>query len=141
MSQNHTPIHHLLTGDSDSQVSAAPAKEVEPVIAIQERKPIELHEVAEHKMSEEVTQYIQHRDETVQVPPDLSNMGVAATGTPTYVTLNPKKLPLSDESIIKGLHEPIKSSLRWLALACVYVLQKTHVMLKEVHGKVMRVVS
>jgi hypothetical protein len=139
MNQNYTPIDDLLQKDNATPVSVLPQKEVEPVPA--KRVESVLHEVTEHKMSEEVKDYIQHRDETVQVPPDLSNLGVSPVGTPNYVSLNPKKLPLSDDSIIKGLHAPIKSSLRWLAAACLYVLRKTHVALKEVHGKIVRVAS
>ena len=80
---------------------------------------------------------------TIELPPDMKKLGIRTTGPTTPVAQSivlPKvALPISDTQVIAGLHTQISSALRWLAVWCIRRLQKAHLMLKTVHGKVVRV--
>lgn len=81
--------------------------------------------------------------ETIELPPDLRKIGVSQIGANLQVTPTLPKitLPVSDVTVAKGLHAPILSALRWLAVWCVKKLKKAHVKLRVIHGKVVRVKS
>jgi hypothetical protein len=53
-----------------------------------------------------------------------------------YQTVN---LPLADDKILPALHQPITSSLRWLATLAFYILKKAHLTLRVVGGKTIRI--
>lgn len=81
--------------------------------------------------------------DTIELPPDVKKLGVSPTGTSAPVsvatTLPPVTLPISDQEVVAGLHAQILSSFRWLAVWCVKQLKKTHITLKNIHGKIVRV--
>lgn len=81
--------------------------------------------------------------DTIELPPDIKKLGVTPMGSsvsvPAAVALPQVVLPISDQTVIAGLHAQILSSLRWLAVWCVRRLKKAHIKLKEIHGKIIRV--
>jgi hypothetical protein len=121
-------------------VTPTGAKEVEPGdIAPQEG----LRDVTgqEAEIPKEVfSAGVRIRPTTVQVPPRVSKMGVRPAGhnipvqTTTTVTL-----PMTDDQIAQGLHESITSSLRWLSEWCLRRMKQLHIIVKMVHGKLIRV--
>lgn len=82
--------------------------------------------------------------DTIELPPDVKKLGVTTSGpsAPVTTTVLPQvPLPISDQQVVTGLHAQILSSLRWLAVWCVKKLKKAHITLKQIHGKIVRVVS
>lgn len=80
--------------------------------------------------------------ETVEIPPDVKNLGVTQPVSSQQIssmTLPQITLPISDGQVVAGLHADFRNAVHWLALWCVRRLQKAHVMLKRVHGKIVRV--
>ena len=112
---------------------------MEPLPPREEQKDIRV--VVEHReVDQEVKPHVQVRPEVVEVPPDLQQMGVQATPTTQFQTQQVQSL-ISDEEIIKGLHQPTTSSFRWLAELALYILKHAHITLKKIHGKIVRVVK
>lgn len=142
MANNFTPIDDLLVkykknslSDNNTNGISFSNKELELITP----EKIEIKEAVEHKVEEEVRPYISPRQDTIELPPDLKKLGLQSVQSNQFSSYKTIKLPLSDEKIIIGLHSPITSSLRWLATFAVYLLQKAHLNLKVVGGKVIRV--
>ncbi len=131
--QNYTPIHHLL----DNQPSRTLHKEKEPYASSLDN--FEIQEVVEHEPHEEVGEFITHRPETVKLREELSKIGIHATGSTQFPSLQNVVIPISDDKVLSGLHAPITSSLRWLATFAVYLLKRAHIALKVVRGHAVRV--
>jgi hypothetical protein len=135
MTKNFTPLD-LEEFKKNRQKSVLLNKESEPIMT---RKEINIEEVVESELQKEAAPYLQPRQEIVNLPPELKKLGlheVSSTKFPAGKTIN---LPLSDEKIITGLHAPVTSSLRWLAILADYLLKKMHLRLRIVSGKVVRV--
>lgn len=81
--------------------------------------------------------------QSIELPPDVKKLGVTPSGTSTPVstTTTTVVLPISDQQVVAGLHAQIVSSLRWLAVWCLKKLQKAHIILKNIHGKIVRIKS
>ncbi len=81
--------------------------------------------------------------ESIELPPDVKKLGVTQSGAsiPFSVPVPNVVLPISDQQVVAGLHSQISSALRWMAVWCVKKLKKAHVMLKVIHGKIIRVKS
>lgn len=142
MPQNYTDIQYLIKKHNDEIAvteTGSSAKEVEPTVRSPE--PFLIQRVVEHEPEKEVSAFVQHRKENIEVPPDLVKMGVVATQTTTFPTYENVKLPLSDEKVVIGLKQPISSSFRWLAELAIYILKTMHLTLKKVHGKIVRVLK
>jgi hypothetical protein len=81
--------------------------------------------------------------ETIELPPDVKNLGVTQTGASTPLQSTPAlpqvDLPISDSQVVVGLHESIGNAFRWLATWCIKKLKKAHVALKVIHGQIIRV--
>lgn len=134
--QNHTPIHHLL----EEKKSHALHKEKEPYKSpLEDFENLEVQETVEYIPSEELGGFITHRPETIKPAEELSTIGVQATGSTQFPSLQNVIAPISDEKILVGLHAPITSSLRWLATFAVYLLKRAHIALKVIHGHAVRV--
>lgn len=77
---------------------------------------------------------------SISVPPKISQLGVKPSGpnvplgTGATVTL-----PLTDDQIAVGLHQSLTSSWRWLAQWCLRRLMQLHLVLKNIHGRLVRV--
>lgn len=79
------------------------------------------------------------KQEKLEIPPDLAQMGVRPTGFATPVPYaSTIKLPITDEKIEEGRHASIFSSLRWLSEWCLFILKRFHFTLKIIGGKVLR---
>jgi hypothetical protein len=81
--------------------------------------------------------------ETIELPPDVKQLG-GTSPVPPPITNNTKTvsnvvLPIPDQMVIKGLHENVTSAFKWLSVWCIKKLQKAHLALKVVHGKIIRV--
>jgi len=76
---------------------------------------------------------------TVSIPLPVAQMGVQPVGQNVPVqTTSTVVLPLTDDQIAVGLHQSITNSLRWLSTWCVRRLKQAHIILKNVHGKLVR---
>lgn len=144
--KNYTPIDDLVKeykksfNPAQDKTKGRP-KEAEPFA--RKREKYEIKEVVEHKaeLDEEVRPYIKVRPETIDLPEDLKNMGLQASTSSDFPSYQNIKLPMSDEKIIAGLHQPVTASVRWLATLMEYLLKQAHLVLKVVNGKVVRVIK
>ena len=83
---------------------------------------------------------MQHQGVVVELPPDIQTLGGGTPAAAVPVSSLPAvQLPVSDETVMRGLHANITNSLLWLASWCVRKLKKAHILLKVVQGKVIRV--
>lgn len=145
MAQNYSPIDHLLTdGNEPSKLSTSYAKETEPILKKREAighavEQKDISEVVENIISQEVSPHVEVRKEAIDLPPDLSKMGVRSALATKFTKYKKIVLPISDEGVARGLRAPINSSARWLAEYCVLILKKAHMGLRIIHGKVRRV--
>lgn len=80
---------------------------------------------------------------TIELPPDVKKLGVTHSGSQTPVATSAVtiSLPLSDDQIISGSQAPITSALKWLSVWCLKRLKSLHLALKNIHGKIVRVIS
>lgn len=119
--------------------SGGMAKESEPHITFTDIP--ELTEVGkEMPLPAEVVQAgVTMHPTSVPIPPAVARMGVTQVGhTAPVAPAVAIALPLSDDQIAEGLHQGIISSWRWLAEWCVRQLKQAHVMVKTIHGKIVR---
>ncbi|OGK23925.1 hypothetical protein A2954_02350 [Candidatus Roizmanbacteria bacterium RIFCSPLOWO2_01_FULL_37_12] len=140
--KNYTPIDDLVKNhkrDLTIKTAISKPKEAEPFTMKKEK--YEIKEVVEHKLEEEVEPYVQVRAETIELPEEFKKMGIHAATETEFPSFQNIKLPLSDEKIIAGLHQPITSSFRWFATLLEYVLKQAHLILKIINGKVVRVIK
>jgi hypothetical protein len=142
--QSHTDIKHLIEKARDAfDVSSWGGPEREPHPAPKEYSDhIEMHEVVEHEHDAEVQEYVQNTQHVIKLPKDLRKLDVEYKEGPIqYPSYKTVTIPLSDDQIVKGLKDPISSSLRWLAEQCLYLLKKANIRLEIAHGKAERVVN
>lgn len=137
---SYTPIDDLMKKKNIVSGGSSISKEF-PSSSTKNKEYSEIQEMVEHEPDKEVEEFIKPRAETIELPPDLKKLGVQATTSSQFSTYQNIKLPISDDKIITGLHAPITSSLRWLATFAQYVLACAHIVLKKVHGKVVRVIK
>ncbi len=126
--------------DSKNEVSSF-AKESEPTFKRTEQT--EMQKVVEHELKDEETKpFITSKAVSIQLPPDLKKMGLESVNNPTqFTSYKNVVLPISDEEVIKDLHEPVTSTKRWLGELAKYILFKAHLVLREIGGKVIRVIK
>ena len=72
---------------------------------------------------------------TVKLPPQVSQMGVRATGQVVQPAAPAVALPLTDDQIAQGLTQGLTSSWRWLAEWCRRRLKQLHITFKSISGK------
>lgn len=140
--KNYTSIDNLVrkyTSSKQQMGSFGPSKETEP-FRKQEAVAEQVQETVEHQPEKEVSIYVTPRAETIEIPPDLKQFGLQPITTTQFPSYQNIKLPISDEKISVGLHAPITTSMRWLATLALYLLQKAHLGLKVIHGRVVRVI-
>jgi hypothetical protein len=118
-SKEHAPL-----GGSAEYVSGAP-QEIEI--------PKELKEIGVEDISG-----------TIELPPEIKKLGVTAVNqsqpiAPSDSSLPKVALPISDDAVVKGTHAGVGEAFAWLAVWCMKRLRKAHVLLKVVHGKIVRV--
>ncbi len=76
---------------------------------------------------------------TIPVPAPVRQMGVKPSGANIPMPAAAVTFPISDDQIVRGVHENLTSSLRWLAEWCLRRLKQVHMGLKNIHGKLTRV--
>jgi hypothetical protein len=135
--KNYTPIDDLIKKWPQNDIISLPSKEAEPIL----KKEIEFKEAKEKEIEEEIRPHVVKRQEIINLPPDLKNLGLKPISTTQFPQYQTVKLPISDEKIITGLSAPVFSSLRWLATLALYLLQQAHLSLKVVGGRVVRVLK
>lgn len=138
MQKNFTSIDHLIKR-YHAPISSGP-KEGEP-IPTRPPETYHLQEIVEHEPPEEVKEHVDVRQETVKLSEDLKKMGLQAVDQTQFPSYQNVKLPMSDEKVYNGLHAPVYTSLRWLSTFALYILQMSHLTLKRVHGKVIRIIK
>lgn len=134
MGTNHTPLD-----PQQVQQASLPHKEAEPVVL--DAQSSEMVQPKEKEISPEVVEYIKQRDQVMNVPKDLKDLGVSAGTDEALSDKNGPHLAISDEEIVEGLHQPVTSSWRWLAELMKYILLQAHYTFKTVHGHVKRVLT
>ena|SRR3989338_7183007 len=147
MSQNHTSIDDLVElqdNPSPFLSSGSPegprvSRDVESNPEKHEFDDNETLEIKEHEPDPEIEEHVEVRKETVEVPPDLKNMGVQAHQPQHFSGAQKVQLPISDDKVLQGQKAPINTSLRWLAEFCIYLLRRAHIQLKIAHGKAQRI--
>ena len=156
MNQNFTPIDDIIQKYQSSQqqgVSSIPVdstyklKQPEQVSHSKEFAPpgksLEILPTQETitvpEVGVDLEQFVEVKQETIKIDPELKKMGLQPMEKTKFKEFQNIKLPLSDDKIAKGLHEPITSSIRWLATFALFLLQQSHLTLKVVHGKAVRV--
>jgi hypothetical protein len=157
MSQNFTPIHHLITDKSSGgsaktdHSSTVPdigtpkyvstSKEAAPSI----KQPVEIlpiHEAVEKQEVEpDLKPYIEIKQQNMKISEELKQLGLQPIEKSKYADFQNIKLPLADDKIALGLNAPFTSSLRWLATFALYLLQQSHLTLKVIHGRAVRVIK
>lgn len=145
--QNHTPLRLRQSADpqskplDDQSLSNGRPKEAEPLARSAESVDLaEVREVVEHEpQDEEVKQFVEVKKETPDIPLDVKQAGVQASGTTQFPSYQSIALPLSDDKILVGQNAPITSSLRWLSTLAQFILSQAHLTIKLVHGKATRV--
>lgn len=77
---------------------------------------------------------------TVVLPKPVSQQGVKPVGpVAPGGAAAPVSLPLSDDQIAQGLQQGVATSWRWVAEWCVRRLKQAHMVIKSIHGKLVRV--
>lgn len=140
---NYTPIDDLIKRYKKEQLNhvVSVSKEFEPPLARQTETMGELEQVEMVGVDEAVKPYVQVPTDKIQLDPELKKAGVQQVpqnNIPPYLNI---QLPISDEKILRGLHQPPSSSLRWLSALAMYLLAKVHIQLKTVKGHVIRVLK
>ena len=113
--------------------SGGMAKETGPHISFAE-VPLMQEVGQETPLSNEVAKAgVTIQPTSVTLPPPIQTLGVKAVGlaAPAVVATATVSLPLTDDQIVRGLHQSIMSSWRWLAEWCVRQL-------KQLHGKIIK---
>lgn len=98
----------------------------------------------EREKRREVGEYVKEIPVRPEIPREVERAGVKHAGPSVPFGAVAKKkakvnLPLTDDQIAKGLHAHIWQSVRWLAVWCVRQLKKLHIIVKEKHGRLIRV--
>ncbi|MBI3343088.1 hypothetical protein HY087_02665 [Candidatus Gottesmanbacteria bacterium] len=79
------------------------------------------------------------RATTVQIPQNVTQMGVKPVGQAVMPQATSVALPLTDDQIVLGLKQSVTSSWRWLAEFCLRRLKQLHMTLKGMGAKTTRV--
>ncbi len=144
--QKHTALSHASDTASPTPqptpVSAhvGAGRESEPVVG-GAKVEMPAQPIKESPLSPEVQNYIkvQEDQKKMQLPQQLRNMGITAGHDEQPEVPQGPTMPMSDEQIAYGLHQPINNSVRWLATLMLYLLQQSHYTITTVKGRVRRV--
>ncbi|MBI3955567.1 hypothetical protein HY338_03915 [Candidatus Gottesmanbacteria bacterium] len=123
-------VSYTSTGDKEKEAPRSTASEAVQEIGKQVEIPPDVEKAG-----------VIHYKETMEIPPDIKKMGLTPTGSNVPVT-NPTPqvtLPVADQIVYQGIHSELTNALKWLAIWCMRRLQKAHLALKKVHGKIIRV--
>lgn len=138
--QNYTAIDELVKKHNEMKYgSGSVSKELDiPSPAI------EVHELGEETeqdtVAEDIEEYVVPKSETIKLPPDLKKLGVQTTNDDEQfkAALYKLRLPISDDKIMEDLRASPSESKRWYATILMYILERSHLTLKKVGTKVVR---
>jgi hypothetical protein len=144
--KNHSSISHLVK-HALKFTSYTGSKETEPRMA----EPLKIKEPLKESVAEKVEKAPQSESETqtnIQVDPEvpevseeLKEAGVETVKSSSVFVNNKKiELPISPDDLNEASHKPITSGARWLAEITMYILNKSHLVLRRV-GKGFEVVQ
>ena len=124
--------------------SQGAGKEKEAITSVKEAKTPEIiaESLPEIEISKEEEQAgVENISGRIELPPDVKKIGVVKTGaqTPVIASTPSVSLPLTDDKILKEVDAPLTSAVKWLAVWCLRKLKKAHLVLKHIHGKIVRV--
>lgn len=138
---NHTPIDDLIKKHLEPKNPVSHSPEAGP-IAESKVELLSVNETGEHEVNdEEVKKFVDINKENLEIDPELKKAGVQVVNSPPqYPPHLSYPLPVSDEKVIAGLKSPINTSIRWLAELSMFLLRQAHISLKNVHGKIIRVI-
>jgi len=81
--------------------------------------------------------------ETIEFPPDITDLagGQSASTLPLQTSSRTAvpAMPISDDLIYAGSRKSITNTIKWLAEWCIRKLKMAHLILKNIHGKIIRV--
>lgn len=130
--QNAPPANNDQTKKPDTPISighpevgAISQKTEQPVQTVEHTPVLELKKEILPGVEE-----VHHESEHITLPTQIQQAGVDSSmpipiGAITYKA-PAMVLPLSQTQLKKGLHKPVKSSVRWLAEWCVKQLKEAH---------------
>lgn len=137
--KNFTPLNPGLINKKQANNYVSRPKETESAVKTEEK--YDYNEVVEHEPEEEIKSFVSPRAETISLPPDLKKLGLQPAGSSQFTTYQNVKLPISDDKVLVGIHQPITSSFRWLATLAIYILKRAHLALRTVGGKTVRIIK
>lgn len=145
MSNNHTKIDHLLDEDIKKKPETISySVESEPIpkrSEIKAESKVDIVETEPKIEDKELEEYIKVEKTHFELDPKLKQAGLEVIDSSTLDPRHNVKLPISDEKVLEGLHQPVNSSWRWLAEIARFMLIKAHVSLKKIHGHIVRVIK
>lgn len=123
-------VNYASTGDKEKETPRLNASEIVQEVGKQVEIPSDVEKAG-----------VIHYKESVEIPPDVKKLGLTPTGTNVPVASQTLQvtLPVSDQAVYQGLHKDFTNAIKWLAIWCMRRLQKAHLALKKVHGKIIRV--
>ncbi|MEI6533015.1 MAG: hypothetical protein WCO06_04195 [Candidatus Roizmanbacteria bacterium] len=109
-------------------------------ISIDTKNTIEVEVVAEHKQIDpEVEKMVEVVPDVIDNTTELEAVRAQINTSTSFINLQKIQIPMSDEKIMEGRHQPVTSALRWLVELYIYILRQGHIQLKEIKGKITRV--
>jgi len=80
--------------------------------------------------------------DTIEFPPDITDLtgGQSVSTLPSQTSSQTAvPMPISDDLIYSGSQKSITNTIKWLAEWCIRKLKMAHLVLKNIHGKIIRV--
>lgn len=159
---NYTPIDNLLP--QTTSISATPPKPKTLNLHVKKTTPapipstpppvtkesepyaksneiIQFEEPLEKQLPEDLKPYVDVRKEKMEISEELKKIGLKEADPSLFKDIGDIKLPISDDKVMMGTHAPITSAFRWLATFALYLLRRSHLTLKTIHGRVVRVIK
>jgi len=140
--QSATDLDINNIGASVVQAATGVSKEVAPGLARHESVkeiPVEV------ELSKEVEKAgVIKVSQTIEFPPDVKKLAGVSTPvstSPPATTIPQVYLPISDDKVFEGEKKGVTDAWSWLALWCIKKLRKAHIILKKIHGKVIRILT
>jgi hypothetical protein len=133
--QSPQPIEQHVTWIPSSSKEIEYGASVKPEIGL---SPV----TAEKELPKEVENVgVTIKKTTIELPPNLQSIGIQTVPpqTPTPISDQGPKLPLTDDQIAAGLKQDFFSSWRWFSEWCMRKLKQAHITVKNVQGRFVRV--
>jgi len=139
---NFTPIDALIKKHNELKYGVSSgAKEAMPSVTPKEvQKNTEIAEDEDN--TKEVTEYITpKKDDSISLPPDLKKAGMKTSSDADdqfKSAMYKIKFPISDEKILEDLKAKPTEAKRWYATLLLYILERSHLTIKKMGTKVVR---